>query len=430
MTFTVAVVLLILAFLIMMLFTHLIPYGLTAMICCIAFVLTGVADIPTAFSGFSSSTTIMVATMMVVGIALSKTSLIHRLKNALNHMQGKTGLILVGAIALLTFALSQLMGQTEVMALMVIFLTNLSEKSDVSPARMLFLAAVVNTVSTAKLPIGIGLSFPSMINGFYEGFVQEETQLLGLTDYFKAGFIPVIIGIIYCILLYKLLPSQELDTESMSIGDIQADAEISHRDELIIFACFFAVLAGYALTNVLGSSISNTIPAVCVVVLLLTKVLTVREAVSTMTSDIVFMIAGMQAISTILSSTGVGDLIGRFVLNILGGDPSALMVVTVFCIVTTIITNFISNMATMALMIPIAAATAMSGGFNVKTIVLVTAVSSWFSIAFPTGSNSALIAFGVGNFKLGPTMKFTLPLIILWMVSLIISVTAFFPVLS
>ena len=57
---------LILLFMVVMLLSHKLPYGLTAMICCTLFVLTGVTDIKTAFSGFSSSTTIMVATMIVV----------------------------------------------------------------------------------------------------------------------------------------------------------------------------------------------------------------------------------------------------------------------------------------------------------------------------------------------------------------------------
>ena len=430
MTPTIGITLAILAFLIVMLFTHKIPYGMAAMICCIAFVVTGIADIPTAFSGFSSSTTILVATMMVIGIALGKTSIIHKLKGILNNMQGKKGIALVATICVITFALSQMMGQTEVMTLMVIFLTNLSDESEVSPARMLFTAAVINTVATAKLPIGIGLSSTGTINGLYSGFVADESQLLGLMDYFKAGIVPCIICFVYCLLFYKLLPSQKMNTEAASIGDIKADESISKKDEMIIFACFFAVLAGYALTNVIGFTISNIIPAICVVVLLLTKVLTMKEAVSTMTSDIVFMIAGMQAVSTVLSSTGVGNLIGEMVLSILGGNPSAIMVISVFCIVTTIMTNFISNMGTMALMIPIAAATALAGGFNVKTIVLVTAVSSWFSIAFPTGSGATLIAFGVGNFKFGETLKFTLPLILLLMISLIISINAFFPVFA
>ena len=50
------IVLCILAFMVVMLLTHKLPYGVTGMICCVLFVLTGVADLSTAFSGLSSST--------------------------------------------------------------------------------------------------------------------------------------------------------------------------------------------------------------------------------------------------------------------------------------------------------------------------------------------------------------------------------------
>lgn len=66
MTIEMIIVLAILAFMVVMLLTRIIPYGVTAMICCVAFVLTGVCDLSTAFSGLSNSTTIMVATMIVV----------------------------------------------------------------------------------------------------------------------------------------------------------------------------------------------------------------------------------------------------------------------------------------------------------------------------------------------------------------------------
>ena len=81
-------------------------------------------------------------------------------------------------------------------------------------------------------------------------------------------------------------------------------------------------------------------------------------------------------------------------------------------------------MGTMALMCPIAAATAQAGG----AVVLVAAVSSWFAIAMPTGCAGAMMAFGIGNHNAFKVMKFTLPLVLLLMISLIIGVNLFFPI--
>ena len=425
MTIEMIIVLAILAFMVVMLLTRIIPYGVTAMICCVAFVLTGVCDLSTAFSGLSNSTTIMVATMIVVASALGKTSLVHRLRGTITNLQGKQGIFLVVALYVITLALSQLMGQIACLSIMLLFVQTLDEQSSISPARMLFAVACINTIWTSKIPIGMGATMPGTINSFYQGMVGPE-DLLAITDYFKAGILPAIVGTVYCILCYKLIPSGKIDNSQ--VKDVKETEALSRRDEIITFLVFFLVMGGFMFSNQLGSNVTNVLPAAGVLILILTKVLSVKEAVSTLTSDMVWMIAGMTVMSSVLGSTGVGDLIGNTVLNILGSNPSGLFVSIVFCVVTTILTNFLSNMGTMALMCPIAAATAQAGGMNVKAVVLVAAVSSWFAIAMPTGCAGAMMAFGIGNHNAFKVMKFTLPLVLLLMISLIIGVNLFFPI--
>ena len=425
MTTEMIIVLCILAFMVVMLLTHALPYGVTAMMCCVAFVLTGVCDISTAFSGLSNSTTIMVATMLVVASALGKTSLVHRLRQAMNSLQGKSGILLVAAIYVITLALSQLMGQIACVSMMLLFVQTLDDDSDISPARMLFAVACINTIWTSKIPVGMGATMPGTINSFYQGMVGPE-HLLGIADYFKAGIFPALAGTIYCLFAYKLIPSQKID--SSQVKEVKEQAALSKRDETIIFLVFLGVIAGFMFSNQLDSNITNILPAVGVIVLILTKVFTVNQVITTMTGDMVWMIAGMTVMSTVLGNTGVGDLIGQTVLRILGDNPSGLYVSVVFCVVTTVMTNFLSNMGTMALMCPIAAATAPAGGMNVQAVVLVTAVSSWFAIAMPTGCSAAIMAFGIGNHNPFKLFKFTLPMILIMMVALIVGVNLFFPI--
>lgn len=427
MTTEMIIVLCILAFMVVMLLTHVLPYGVTAMMCCVAFVLTGVCDISTAFSGLSNSTTIMVATMLVVAGALSRTSLIHRLRQAMNSLQGKNGIMLVAAMFLITIGLSQLMGQVACLSMMLLFVQTLDDESDITPARMLFAVACINTIWTAKMPVGMGATMPGTINSFYQGMVGPE-DLLGIADYFKAGVLPAIVGTIYCLIMYKMIPTQKID--SSQIQDVKEMAALSRKDESIIFLVFLAVIGGFMFSEKLDSNITNILPAVGVLVLILFKVMTVKDVVTTMSGDMIWMIAGMSVMSTVLGKSGVGELIGETVLKILGSNPSGLYVTIVFCVVTTVMTNFLSNMGTMALMCPIAAATALAGGMNVRAVVLVAAVSSWFAVAMPTGCAGAMIAFGIGNHNAFKVMKFTLPLVLLLMVSLIIGVNLFFPIYS
>lgn len=415
----------ILVFMVVMLLTHVLPYGVTAMICCVLFVFTGVLDLKTAFSGLSSSTTLMIAPMIVVASALGKTSLIHRLRGVMGKLQGKSGLLLILGMCGMTIVLSQLMGQVACISVMLLFIQTFDDDSEYSPSRLLFLVATINCLATSKFPIGMGATMPGTITSYYQGLVGPE-DYLGITDFCKAGILPLIVGTIYCVLFYKLITNGSIDKSQ--VKDVKDAEPISKKNEFMIFAVFIAIMLGFAFTEQLGSDITNVIPSAGLLILIVFKVLPIPEVMKTLTCDMVWMVAGMSVVSTALSKTGVGELIGQTVLNILGGHPSGLFVSIVFCVACALMTNFMSNMGTMALMSPIAASTALAGGMNVKAVVLCCCVSAWLAFVMPTGCSGTMMAFGIGNQNPIKTMKFTLPLLVLTLIALIIGINIFFPI--
>ena len=415
----------ILVFMVVMLLTHVLPYGVTAMICCVLFVFTGVLDLKTAFSGLSSSTTLMIAPMIVVASALGKTSLIHRLRGVMGKLQGKSGLLLILGMCGMTIVLSQLMGQVACISVMLLFIQTFDDDSEYSPSRLLFLVATINCLATSKFPIGMGATMPGTITSYYQGLVGPE-DYLGITDFCKAGILPLIVGTIYCVLCYKLIPNGAIDKSQ--VKDVKDAEPISKKNEFMIFAVFIAIMLGFAFTEQLGSDITNVIPSAGLLILIVFKVLPIPEVMKTLTCDMVWMVAGMSVVSTALSKTGVGELIGQTVLNILGGHPSGLFVSIVFCVACALMTNFMSNMGTMALMSPIAASTALAGGMNVKAVVLCCCVSAWLAFVMPTGCSGTMMAFGIGNQNPIKTMQFTLPLRVLTLIALIIGINIFVPI--
>ena len=415
----------ILVFMVVMLLTHVLPYGVTAMICCVLFVFTGVLDLKTAFSGLSSSTTLMIAPMIVVASALGKTSLIHRLRGVMGKLQGRSGLLLILGMCGMTIVLSQLMGQVACISVMLLFIQTFDDDSEYSPSRLLFLVATINCLATSKFPIGMGATMPGTITSYYQGLVGPE-DYLGITDFCKAGILPLIVGTIYCVLFYKLIPNGSIDKSQ--VKDVKDAEPISKKNEFMIFAVFIAIMLGFAFTEQLGSDITTVIPSAGLLILIVFKVLPIPEVMKTLTCDMVWMVAGMSVVSTALSKTGVGELIGQTVLNILGGHPSGLFVSIVFCVACALMTNFMSNMGTMALMSPIAASTALAGGMNVKAVVLCCCVSAWLAFVMPTGCSGTMMAFGIGNQNPIKTMKFTLPLLVLTLIALIIGINIFFPI--
>ena len=114
MNFNLIITLLVMVFMIVSFVIQKWSYGLTAMTCVVVLTLAGVIDVQTAFSGFSNTTTILIATMIVIAGQLSRTSLISRIRSLMTKAQDKGGILLILLICAFTALLTQLMGMTAV----------------------------------------------------------------------------------------------------------------------------------------------------------------------------------------------------------------------------------------------------------------------------------------------------------------------------
>ena len=433
MNFNLIITLLVMVFMIVSFVIQKWSYGLTAMTCVVVLTLAGVIDVQTAFSGFSNTTTILIATMIVIAGQLSRTSLISRIRSLMTKAQDKGGILLILLICAFTALLTQLMGMTAVMAIMLLFVQTLKDDdaSGISQSKMIFLCATMICTWFGRFPIGMGAALPLTTNAYYEGLVGgDSTQLLGIFDFMKVGLLPSIIGTIYCLFAWRLVPKQELRTDAIDLGAAGKQggrATMSQTHEMIVYLGFLVTLVSFFFSNRLGSYV-YLIPAVIVIVFIFSGVMTSREAIAGLTGDMIWMVAGVLVFSTALSRSGAGEYIGDLVLKLLGSNPSGLTVTIVFTVVATVMTTFMSNNGTVAILTPIAASTAIAGGMDPRAVVSLVSMASCLAIAFPTGCSAATIAFAVGGFNPIKMLKFTLPYNIIMMVSLIISANIFFPV--
>ena len=433
MNFNLIITLLVMVFMIVSFVIQKWSYGLTAMTCVVVLTLAGVIDVQTAFSGFSNTTTILIATMIVIAGQLSRTSLISRIRSLMTKAQDKGGILLILLICAFTALLTQLMGMTAVMAIMLLFVQTLKDDdaSGISQSKMIFLCATMICTWFGRFPVGMGAALPLTTNAYYEGLVGgDSSQLLGIFDFMKVGLLPSIIGTIYCLFAWRLVPKQELRTDAIDLGAAGKQggrAAMSQTHEMIVYLGFLVTLVSFFFPNRLGSYV-YLIPAVIVIVFIFSGVMTSREAIAGLTGDMIWMVAGVLVFSTALSQSGAGEYIGNLVLKLLGSNPSGLTVTIVFTAVAMVMTTFMSNNGTVAILTPIAASTAVAGGMDPRAVVSLVSMASCLAIAFPTGCSAATIAFAVGGFNPIKMLKFTLPYDIIMMISLIISANIFFPV--
>lgn len=403
-----------------------IPYGVITMTCCAILALTGVMEPAEAFSGLSNSTTLLIAGMLALASAFGKTSAVARVRSLLAKAKAKNGFVFLLSLYIIVIILSQLMGRTACISIMILFVGSMDSSEGMSPSRLITAIFSVMAIWNLKFPIGMGATMASVANSFYEGIITDPALMLQPLDIIKVTVIPGVVLLVYALFAWRLIPdTDEVDTSTVKA--VKMAEALPKKDEICITVVFFAVVVSFFFSSQLGS-LMNVMPVIGVLVLLYTKSITVKEAVSSMTTDMVWMVAGVLVVSSAIGSSGLGDLIGQGIQTFLGGTHNSFLIILVFAIAATVITTFMSNTGTQALLTPIAASYCLVSGGDPRGIVLAVNIAAVFALAFPSGSGECALMFAVTKQNPIKLLRYSGPYLILAVLALTISINLFYPV--
>lgn len=156
---------------------------------------------------------------------------------------------------------------------------------------------------------------------------------------------------------------------------------------------------------------------VAVAVLFLTRTIKPKDAYASIEWRILFLIYGMLGLGMALEDSGTADLVSGFMVQL--GDflpeaSRALALLAVVFIVTSILTEILSNNATVVLMAPIAIGIATSLGVDPRPFAIAACVASSASFATPIGYQTNTYVYGVGGYRFSDFFKVGLPLNLLY----------------
>lgn len=405
---------------------HKVPFGVTTMTCCAILAVTGVVDLQTAFSGFGNKIVVLIAPILALSAVLPRTSMIAKISTTLNTLKGKKGMLLVGFFFLVGAVFVQFIPSTAAITILIVFLSTLDDSGEITANRLLLPLLGVLCAWKFRVPIGIGAANFATLNGMYEGIITDPKFALKMVDPFIYSLIPTIVLTIYCLFAWKLMPKDDqIDQTAFKHG--KGVEMLSRNQELIVYGVFAMVMLMMLLNQWTGNLLYLA-PGIGILVLIYTKIAKVEDVVKNMTSDMVWMIAGVLVVADALGKSGAGTLIGQFILAILGENPSSIFVMMIFSAATVIMTTFLSNMATQTVLIPIAASVALAGGWDPRGIILAIGTANMLAIGFPSGSGEAAVCFAAGGYNPAKVMKFTIPYIILGIISSAVAANLMFPI--
>lgn len=415
----ITITLLFLLFAIVMFMWEKIPLGLTSMIVCVGLVVTGVLEWQTAFAGFIDSNVILFVAMFIVGGALFETGMANKIGGIVTHF-AKTERQLIVAIMVIVGVMSGFLSNTGTAAILIPVVIGIAAKSGYSRSRLLmplvFAAAMGGNLTLIGAPgnmiaqagmEGIGLKF-----GFF--------------DYAKVGVPILIVGIIYFAFIgYKFLPNKEGSDE----GIFDESKDFSHVPkwkQYLSLVILLLTLVGMIFEEQLGIKLC-VIGCMGALALMITGVISEKDALASIDLKTIFLFGGTLSLAAALEQTGAGELIAEKVIGMLGDNPSPYVLTFVIFMLCCVMTNFMSNTATTALMVPIGISIAQGMGADPSAVLMACVIGGSCAYATPIGMPANTMVVTAGGYTFKDYAKAGVPMILVATVVSMILLPIFYP---
>lgn len=400
------ITLLFLAFAIVMFVTEKIPLGLTSMIVCIGLVITKVLDMKTAFSGFIDGNVILFVAMFIVGGALFETGMANEIGGLVTKFASSERMLIV-AIMTLVGLMSGVLSNTGTAAVLIPVVIGIAAKSGFKRSRLLmplvFAAAMGGNLSLIGAP-GNMIAQSTLKGAGLEGF--------GFFEYAIVGCPILIVGILfYATLGFYFLPNHSPKGEG--VFDTQKDfSSVPQWKKTLSLVILVATLLGMIFEKQIGISL-NIIGCIGAILLILTKVISEDDALKSIDLKTIFLFGGTLSLAAALDKTGAGKLIAEKVIGMLGENPSPYLLTFVVFILCCVMTNFMSNTATTALMAPICLSIAQGMNADPRAVLMACVIGGSCAYATPIGMPANTMVVGAGDYTFMDYVKAGLPLIII-----------------
>ena len=390
--------LILLAIVALLFVTEMIPLAMTAIGASVACCALGLVPENQIFLGLADSTVVLFGGMFVVGAAMFYTGLAQKIGGGVVRMFGKGENSLMFGIMIIAALMSAVLSNTGTTACLIPVVMGICANAKISASRELmplaFAAGLGGTITLIGTPPNI------LANVALKAAGMPELQF-GFFEYAWIGIPITIAGIVYMMFIGKYLLPKDSGTLNLEIDEEILENETSTQKQII---------CGIIMVGVIGSMATGIVPleiaaVVGAVIAVLTGCLTEKQAYNSIDWVTILLFAGMIPVATAMNTSGAGKLIAEATVKMLGGDPSPYMVTAVLFVLAVVLTQFMSNTASKALLCPVGIALSAQMGASPKAVLMAILIASSCAFASPVGTPPNTLVLGPGGYKFMDYLK-------------------------
>lgn len=406
MTIQIFTVLIIIALMTVSFFTEILPLGFTALMVPVLLQGTGILNASQAWSGFSNATVITWIGMFIIGSVFAKTSFTYRIKNFVKTHSGnsQTRVIIMILIACTIMGLMTTAAAT--LAALTPIINEICDDNDLDRKRVFKSVADVSTWACVQmLPIGSSLSYFILFNEYLE---TSGTDLrYGLLDMTWIKLPMWIILVAYYIFAARKMGTKNSNGSIAKKQKIVSEVKSSYspaqeKMAVFVFTANTVLMVVASFTKIVPVYLVSTTFAALAVGL---RLVTEKEALSSVSWNIIFLVAGSLPLSTAINVSGTGTWVSNIIQNSFPSLTNPVILATAFCIVSMICTQFMNNTAVWAVFSPIAAVMAINLNMDPRLVVAGVACGALICFATPMAAVAGAYAYGICDFNMKEYIK-------------------------
>lgn len=373
--------------------TELIPLAVTAVGAAVSCWMLGLIPVEQIFVGLADPTVVLFGGMFVVGAAMFYTGLAQQIGSTVVKMCGTGENRLMFGIMAVAALMSAFLSNTGTTACLIPVVLAICANARISASRELmplaFAAGLGGTITLIGTPPNI------LANVALKAAGMAELQF-GFFEYAYIGIPITVAGIFYMMFIGKyLLPKEMQELEPLEIEQ-EITAETASRSKQIICGL---IMAGVILTMAVDIVPLEVAAVTGALLCVLTGCLTEKQAYNSIDWITIFLFAGMIPVASAMNTTGAGKLIAEATVKMLGGNPSPYLVTAVLFCLAVLLTQFMSNTASKALLCPVGIALSAQMGASPKAVLMAILIASSCAFASPVGTPPNTLVLGPGNYK-------------------------------
>lgn len=394
-----------------------IPIAVTAMFIPVALTLTGILDSAQAFNTLGNSTIVLFGGMFVIGAAMFETGLAGVIGNRVIQLSKGSEIKLTLGVILVATALSSVLSNTGTVAVLLPVCLGISDAAGWNRGRLLMPLAIMASVGGMISLVGTPPNIT--VNATLQQFGQRE---FGFFEYAAFGLPMSLIATCYLLTIgRRLLPNRP----PLPVSQTEPGQEDSRnkRHQIIAGGILLLVVVVMA-TELIPLHVAAVAGALTCII---TGVIDEKKAYRSIDWQTIFLFAGALSLSTALEQTGAGAMIAEAIVGVTGSDVHPYVLLTVMFWISAVLTQFMSNTASAALLAPIGFQIASSLSLDPHPIMMAIAVSASAAFVTPVATPPNTLVYGPGNFRFLDYVKIGLPLLLITYIAAVVIIPLVWP---